>query len=67
MREQGIVSATPLEDDKQFEATLRPHRLADFTGQPKVKEILSIAIEAAKRRGDSTINVIVGSSSSSSK
>ena len=59
MREQGIVSATPLEDDKQFEATLRPHRLADFTGQPKVKEILSIAIEAAKHRGEAMDHVLL--------
>jgi holliday junction DNA helicase RuvB len=59
MREQGIVSASPLEDDKQFEATLRPHRLADFTGQPKVKEILAIAIEAAKRRGEAMDHVLL--------
>jgi Holliday junction DNA helicase RuvB len=59
MREQGIVSAAPLEDDKQFEATLRPHRLADFTGQPKVKEILAIAIEAAKHRGEAMDHVLL--------
>src|SRR5580704_13719349 len=59
MREQDIVSASPLDDDKQFEATLRPNRLADFTGQPKVKEILSIAIEAAKRRGEAMDHVLL--------
>src|SRR5580658_1335457 len=59
MREEGIVSAGPLEDEKQFEATLRPHRLADFTGQPKVKEILSIAIEAAKHRGEAMDHVLL--------
>src|ERR1700683_2187846 len=59
MREQGIVSASPLEDEKQFEATLRPHRLEDFTGQPKVKEILSIAIEAARRRGEAMDHVLL--------
>jgi len=59
MREQGIVSAAPLEDEKQFENTLRPHRLADFTGQPKVKEILAIAIEAAKRRGEAMDHVLL--------
>src|SRR5579863_8686874 len=59
MREQGIVSATPLEDDKQFEAALRPHRLADFTGQPKVKEQLSIAIEAALKRGEAMDHVLL--------
>src|SRR6202050_5749312 len=59
MREQGIVSASPLEDEKQFEATLRPHRLEDFTGQPKVKEILSIAIEAARKRGEAMDHVLL--------
>ena len=59
MRDEGIVSASPLEDEKQFEATLRPHRLTDFTGQPKVKEILSIAIEAAKRRGEAMDHVLL--------
>src|SRR5277367_2872776 len=59
MRDQGIVSASPLDDDKQFEATLRPNRLADFTGQPKVKEILSIAIEAAKHRGEAMDHVLL--------
>ena len=47
MPDHGIVSASQQEDERQFEVTLRPTRLADFTGQPKLKENLSIAIEAA--------------------
>ncbi len=45
-REKGIVSAAPQEGDLLFEASLRPRQLADFTGQPKLKENLAIAIEA---------------------
>ena len=52
MREKGIVSAAAREDERQFEAALRPQRLADFTGQPKLKEILAIAIEASRQRGE---------------
>ena len=48
MRESGIISPSLNEEDRQFEATLRPQRLADFTGQTKLKEVLSISIEAAK-------------------
>ncbi|MCX6625011.1 MAG: Holliday junction branch migration DNA helicase RuvB, partial [Acidobacteria bacterium] len=48
MRDKGIVSSAAQGDDQQFEVTLRPNRLADFTGQPKLKENLSIAIEAAR-------------------
>jgi len=55
MREPG----SPLEDERQFEAALRPTRLADFTGQAKLKENLAIAIEAAKKRGEAMDHVLL--------
>jgi holliday junction DNA helicase RuvB len=59
MRETGIASPSPLEGERQFEAALRPTRLADFTGQSNLKENLSIAIEAAKRRGEAMDHVLL--------
>jgi Holliday junction DNA helicase RuvB len=59
MREQGIVSASLREEERQFETALRPVRLADFAGQAKVKENLAIAIEAAKRRGEAMDHVLL--------
>lgn len=59
MREQGIVSSAALEGERQFEAALRPTKLADFTGQPGLKENLSIAIEAAKLRGEALDHVLL--------
>ena len=59
MREQGIASPSALEGERQFEAALRPTRLADFTGQPKLKENLAIAIEAAKQRGEAMDHVLL--------
>ena len=59
MPDHGIVSATQQEDERQFEVTLRPTRLADFTGQPKLKENLSIAIEAATKRGEAMDHVLL--------
>jgi len=59
MREQGIVSPAALEGERQFETALRPTRLADFTGQAKLKENLGIAIEAAKRRGEAMDHVLL--------
>ena len=59
MREQGIVSASLREEERQFETALRPVRLADFAGQAKVKENLSIAIEAAKQRGEAMDHVLL--------
>jgi holliday junction DNA helicase RuvB len=59
MREKGIVSPSVQDDERQFEAGLRPQRLEDFTGQTKLKENLSIAIEAARRRGDAMDHVLL--------
>ena len=59
MREDGIVSASLREEERQFEATLRPNRLSDFAGQAKVKENLAIAIEAARRRGEAMDHVLL--------
>jgi Holliday junction DNA helicase RuvB len=59
MREQGIVSASLREEERQFETALRPSRLADFAGQTKVKENLSIAIEAARQRGEAMDHVLL--------
>jgi len=57
--EKGIVSASIKEEERQFETALRPARLADFAGQSKVKEQLSIAIEAAKKRGEAMDHVLL--------
>jgi Holliday junction DNA helicase RuvB len=59
MREQGIVSASLREEERQFETALRPNRLADFAGQAKVKENLTIAIEAARHRGEAMDHVLL--------
>ncbi len=59
MPTREVVSAAPQEDEKQFEVALRPTRLADFAGQTHVCEQLSIAIEAAKRRGEAMDHVLL--------
>jgi Holliday junction DNA helicase RuvB len=45
-----ITTPESLDDDAQAEPSLRPTRLAEFIGQAKVREALSIAIEAATQR-----------------
>ena len=55
---RGVISPSPEEGDRQFESALRPVTLADFTGQPKVKEILAIAIQAARARGEAMDHVL---------
>ena len=59
MPDRGIVSASAQDDEKQFEASLRPRKLEDFTGQAKLKENLSIAIEAARQRGEAMDHVLL--------
>ncbi len=59
MKDRGIASPTAQEDDKLFEASLRPRKLDEFTGQTKLKENLAIAIEAARQRGDAMDHVLL--------
>src|SRR5919109_1828447 len=56
---ERLVSAAPVEDDTSFELKLRPKRLAEFIGQPKVKENLAVAIEAARSRGEALDHVLL--------
>jgi len=59
VRDKGIVSATVQDGELQFEASLRPQRLEEFTGQSKLKENLAIAIEAARQRGEAMDHVLL--------
>jgi len=59
MKERGIVSPKSQPGDQQFEMTLRPQSLADFTGQGKVKEILAFTIEAARQREEALDHVLL--------
>jgi holliday junction DNA helicase RuvB len=59
MPNRPLVSSDLQPEEAQYEAGLRPRRLADFTGQTKLKENLSIAIEAARKRGEAMDHVLL--------
>jgi Holliday junction DNA helicase RuvB len=59
MPDRELISGDRQAEDAQFEVGLRPRRLADFTGQSKLKENLSIAIEAARMRGEAMDHVLL--------
>ena len=59
MPDRQLISGDRQAEDLQFEAGLRPRRLADFTGQPKLKENLGIAIQAARMRGEAMDHVLL--------
>jgi holliday junction DNA helicase RuvB len=56
--EQFLAPALRADDDEEVERTLRPRRLDDFVGQPRVKEQLGIALDAAKARGEALDHVL---------
>jgi Holliday junction DNA helicase RuvB len=45
--------------EEELERSLRPRSLGDFVGQERVKEQLSIALEAAKGRGEALDHVLL--------
>jgi len=59
MPDRELISGVRQPEDGPFEAGLRPRRLADFTGQSKLKENLSIAIKAARMRGEAMDHVLL--------
>ncbi len=46
-----VVSPLADADDRVIETALRPKRLADFVGQQRVRDQLSLVLESAVRRG----------------
>ena len=55
--ERIVTSSLTREDDA--EASLRPRKLEDYVGQQKVKENLSVFIEAARMRGEALDHVLL--------
>ncbi|MBP6994684.1 MAG: Holliday junction branch migration DNA helicase RuvB [Phycicoccus sp.] len=55
-----IVDADSSSDDERIvEAALRPKRLAEFPGQPRVRDQLGLVLEAARRRGSPPDHVLL--------
>jgi Holliday junction DNA helicase RuvB len=55
---QRITVPGRLEDELEYDLTLRPSRFDEFVGQEKIKENLKIFIEAAKRRKEALDHVL---------
>jgi Holliday junction DNA helicase RuvB len=54
-----IISGKASDEDTRIESSVRPKRLSDFIGQSRVKENLSIFIEAARSRGEALDHVLL--------
>src|ERR671933_2065796 len=55
----NIRDATPIDDERQFELSLRPTRLAEYIGQRQVKENLRVYIKAALQRQEALDHVLL--------
>src|SRR5579872_1039902 len=56
---QRVTSGQAYDEDARIEISVRPKRLADYIGQSRVKENLSIFIEAARTRGEALDHVLL--------
>jgi holliday junction DNA helicase RuvB len=57
-----LTSPIAADDDEVVDAALRPKRLAEFVGQERVREQLSLVIDAAKRRGRTPDHILLAGS-----
>lgn len=53
-----IITTEFIEEDIKTENSLRPVRLDEYIGQPKIKEVLGIYIQAAKQRDEALDHVL---------
>ena len=58
-RNGGITSGKPLAEDARIEKSIRPKTFEDFIGQSEVVENLKIAVQAARKRGQSLDHLLL--------
>jgi Holliday junction DNA helicase RuvB len=56
---ERLVTGQHLAEEDSYELKLRPRLLKEFVGQSKVKENLTVAIEAAKSRGEALDHILL--------
>ena len=54
-----LIGSTAKREDEAFDRAMRPHKLADYTGQPHVVEQMGVFIEAARRRSDALDHLLI--------
>ena len=54
-----LVSGRAFEEDVRLEASVRPKTFDDYIGQARVKENLTIAVQAARKRGEALDHVLL--------
>ena len=57
--EHSEVDPAPVPEERDYEAALRPKSLAEFEGQPRVREQLGLVLDAARHRGSTPDHVLL--------
>src|ERR1700678_4019975 len=59
IEQDRIISSAGGPDEEVQDRAVRPKRLADYVGQPKVKAQMDIFIQAARKRGEALDHVLI--------
>jgi len=59
MTDPRLVNASREDEDRQYEAGLRPRTLADYIGQQRVRDNLDVSISAARQRQEALDHVLL--------
>lgn len=54
-----LIAPSSRNDDEVFDRAIRPNKLADYVGQPRVREQMALFIDAAKGRGEALDHTLV--------
>ena len=57
-QDERIVDPQVPEEEREFDAALRPRRIDDFVGQDRVKEQLALLIDGARARGETVDHLL---------
>ena len=59
LEEDRLIAASPRQQEDVIDRAIRPYRLADYIGQPSVREQMELFIKAAKGRGEALDHVLI--------
>ncbi|MAC99488.1 MULTISPECIES: Holliday junction branch migration DNA helicase RuvB [Pseudomonas] len=59
LEEDRLIAATPRQQEEVIDRAIRPLKLADYIGQPTVREQMELFIKAARGRGEALDHVLI--------
>ncbi|MEL7539102.1 MAG: Holliday junction branch migration DNA helicase RuvB [Pseudomonadota bacterium] len=59
MSDERLIDAAGREEESVFDRAMRPRTLAEYVGQPTVKQQMDVFIEAARRREEALDHVLI--------